>query len=60
MARRLSAPVVPDQCRKARKASASVVVDAKTGVWEEFGEAISVPIKEILTIRQLRKGMCRL
>ncbi|GAA6108396.1 receptor-type tyrosine-protein phosphatase F-like, partial [Tachysurus ichikawai] len=54
-------PEAADRYRRAKEASARVVAEAKTRVWEEFGEAIekdyqSASKKFWQTVRRLRRG----
>uniref|UniRef100_A0A3Q3T275 Reverse transcriptase domain-containing protein n=1 Tax=Mastacembelus armatus TaxID=205130 RepID=A0A3Q3T275_9TELE len=50
-----------DRYRRAKRAAAQAVMEAKTRVWEEFGEAmekdyLSAPKKFWQTVRRLRRG----
>ena len=54
-------PEAADGYRQAKRAAARAVVEAKTRVWEEFGEAMeedfrSAPRKFWQTVRRLRRG----
>lgn len=49
-------PKVADRYQEARKTDASVVAKAKIVVWEEFGEGLSVGLKEVLTERSEDSG----
>jgi len=54
-------PEAADRYRQARRAAATVVEDAKTRAWEEFGEAMEKDFRSASrrfwqTVRRLRKG----
>uniref|UniRef100_A0A3Q3X9E4 HAT C-terminal dimerisation domain-containing protein n=1 Tax=Mola mola TaxID=94237 RepID=A0A3Q3X9E4_MOLML len=54
-------PEAADSYRQAKRSAARVVTEAKTRVWEEFGEAMeqdfqSAPKKFWQTVRRLRRG----
>jgi len=54
-------PETADGYREAKRAVASVVTEAKTRVWEEFGEAMEKDFRSASrrfwqTVRRLRKG----
>jgi len=54
-------PETVDDYREARRATAPAVAEAKTRVWEEFGEAMEKDFRLVSrkfwqTVRRLRKG----